>query len=121
MLSGLLLATERRAIIGLASLYASRMLGLFMVLPVLALYADDLAGATPLLIGLALGLAMHMDPTALVSCMVALCAPTAAVCTMFSVIYAQDSELSVSLVSMSTLLSILTMPLIIVLTQTLLA
>ena len=45
MLSGLLLATERRAIIGLASLYASRMLGLFMVLPVLALYADDLAGA----------------------------------------------------------------------------
>lgn len=73
------------------------------------------------LIGLALGLAMHMDPTALVSCMVALCAPTAAVCTMFSVIYAQDSELSVSLVSMSTLLSILTMPLIIVLTQTLLA
>ncbi|MDR5907216.1 MFS transporter [Franzmannia qiaohouensis] len=55
MLSGLLLATERRAIIGLASLYASRMLGLFMVLPVLALYADDLAGATPLLIGLALG------------------------------------------------------------------
>ena len=53
--------------------------------------------------------------------MVALCAPTAAVCTMFSVIYAQDSELSVSLVSMSTLLSILTMPLIIVLTQTLLA
>ncbi len=73
------------------------------------------------LIGLALGLVMHMDPTALVACMVALCAPTAAACTMFSVIYAQDSELSVSLVSMSTLLSILTMPLIIVLTQTLLA
>ncbi|QJQ96990.1 MULTISPECIES: MFS transporter [Halomonadaceae] len=55
MLSRLLLATERRAIIGLASLYASRMLGLFMVLPVLALYADELAGATPLLIGVALG------------------------------------------------------------------
>lgn len=55
MLTGLLLATERRAIIGLASLYASRMLGLFVVLPVLALYADDLSGATPLLIGLALG------------------------------------------------------------------
>lgn len=50
-----LLATERRAITGLAGLYATRMLGLFMVLPVLALYADDLAGATPLLIGLALG------------------------------------------------------------------
>ncbi|WP_445158563.1 MFS transporter [Halomonas sp. E14] len=53
--SGLLLATERRAITGLASLYATRMLGLFMVLPVLALYADDLVGATPLMVGLALG------------------------------------------------------------------
>lgn len=51
-----LLATERRAITGLAGLYATRMLGLFMVLPVLALYADDLAGATPLLVGLALGI-----------------------------------------------------------------
>nr|WP_297460399.1 MFS transporter [uncultured Halomonas sp.] len=50
-----LLSTERRAIVGLASLYATRMLGLFMVLPVLALYADDFKGATPLLIGLALG------------------------------------------------------------------
>lgn len=55
MLSRLLLATERRAIIGLAGLYASRMLGLFIVLPVLALYAEELPGATPLLIGLALG------------------------------------------------------------------
>ncbi|MFW3615108.1 MFS transporter [Billgrantia antri] len=54
-LSGLLLASERRAITGLAGLYATRMLGLFMVLPVLALYADELAGATPLLVGLALG------------------------------------------------------------------
>src|SRR5690554_2858675 len=53
--SGLLLAAERRAIAGLAGLYASRMLGLFMVLPVLALYADALSGSTPLLIGLALG------------------------------------------------------------------
>jgi len=51
-----LLTSERRAISGLAGLYASRMLGLFMVLPVLALYADELAGATPLLIGLALGI-----------------------------------------------------------------
>lgn len=55
-LSGLLLVSERRAITGLAGLYATRMLGLFMVLPVLALYADDLAGATPLLVGLALGI-----------------------------------------------------------------
>ncbi|MDR5898699.1 MFS transporter [Halomonas vilamensis] len=54
--SALLLASERRAISGLAGLYASRMLGLFMVLPVLAIYADALAGATPFLIGLALGI-----------------------------------------------------------------
>ncbi|WP_442487996.1 MFS transporter [Halomonas litopenaei] len=51
----LLLASERRAIVGLAGLYATRMLGLFMVLPVLALNADHLVGATPLLVGLALG------------------------------------------------------------------
>ncbi|MCH4812258.1 MFS transporter [Vreelandella neptunia] len=54
--SALLLASERRAISGLAGLYASRMLGLFMVLPVLALYADTLDGATPLLVGVALGI-----------------------------------------------------------------
>ncbi|MCW4151282.1 MULTISPECIES: MFS transporter [Halomonadaceae] len=54
--SALLLASERRAISGLAGLYASRMLGLFMVLPVLALYADGLAGSTPLLVGVALGI-----------------------------------------------------------------
>lgn len=51
----MLLVSERRAIVGLAGLYATRMLGLFMVLPVLALNADHLAGATPLLVGLALG------------------------------------------------------------------
>ncbi|AQU84622.1 MULTISPECIES: MFS transporter [unclassified Halomonas] len=54
--SALLLVAERRAISGLAGLYASRMLGLFMVLPVLAIYADTLAGSTPLLIGVALGI-----------------------------------------------------------------
>ncbi|NYS61742.1 MFS transporter [Vreelandella salicampi] len=54
--SALLLASERRAISGLAGLYASRMLGLFMVLPVLAIYAEALTGSTPLLIGVALGI-----------------------------------------------------------------
>ena len=73
------------------------------------------------LIGLAIGIVSGMDATALTACMVALCAPTAALCTMFSVIYGQDAELSVGLVSCTTLFSILTMPLIIVLTQTLLA
>ena len=49
--------------------------------------------------------------------MVALCAPVAAICTMFSVIYGQDSELSVALVSLSTLLSVFSLPVIIVLSQ----
>lgn len=69
------------------------------------------------LIGLAVGFIMQMNDIAFTACMIALCAPTAATCTMFSVIYDQDSELSVSLVSLGTLLSILTMPLIIVITQ----
>ncbi|MBB72211.1 MAG: MFS transporter [Legionellales bacterium] len=48
-------AFEARAAFSLASIYAFRMLGLFMILPVFALYAHDLTGATPVLIGLALG------------------------------------------------------------------
>ncbi len=51
-----MIAAERRAATGLAAVYALRMLGLFVLLPVLALAARDLAGATPLLIGLALGI-----------------------------------------------------------------
>jgi len=47
-------ARERRAT-SLASLYGFRMLGLFMVLPVLALYMNDYAGASPLMLGLTLG------------------------------------------------------------------
>ncbi|MFT6287298.1 MAG: MFS family permease [Alcanivorax sp.] len=46
---------ERRSVGSLALLYSIRMLGLFMVLPLLALYTSDLAGATPLMLGLALG------------------------------------------------------------------
>jgi predicted MFS family arabinose efflux permease len=49
-------ALERRAVSSLALLYSFRMLGLFMVLPLLALYAVDLPDATPSLIGLALGI-----------------------------------------------------------------
>lgn len=49
-------STERRTALALAAALFLRMLGLFMVLPVLALYADDLPGATPFLVGLALGL-----------------------------------------------------------------
>lgn len=49
-------AQERRTVASLALLYCFRMLGLFMVLPLLALYAADLPDATPTLIGLALGM-----------------------------------------------------------------
>ena len=45
---------ERRATLSLSSIYALRMLGLFMILPVLSLFAETLEGATPLLIGLAI-------------------------------------------------------------------
>ncbi len=46
--------TELRATLSLSSIYALRMLGLFMILPVLSLFAESLEGATPLLIGLAI-------------------------------------------------------------------
>ena len=47
---------ERRAGIGLASIFALRMLGLFLILPVFSLYAKELpAGNDALLVGLALG------------------------------------------------------------------
>ena len=40
----------------LAAIYAFRMFGLFLILPVFALFAEDLEGATPLLTGLAIGI-----------------------------------------------------------------
>ncbi|MEQ1529618.1 MAG: MFS transporter [Methylococcales bacterium] len=46
--------SEKRATWSLASIYALRMLGLFMILPVLSLFATQLEGATPALIGLAM-------------------------------------------------------------------
>lgn len=47
---------ESRAIVGLAGIFSLRMLGLFMILPVFALYAKQLNDATPLRIGMALGI-----------------------------------------------------------------
>jgi len=47
---------ERRAVALLASLYALRMFGLFLILPVFALYATGLEGHTPLLVGTAIGI-----------------------------------------------------------------
>jgi len=48
-------ALEKRSIAALASVYGLRMFGLFLILPVLAIYADDLEGATPMLMGIAIG------------------------------------------------------------------
>ncbi len=48
-------ATEKRATFSLAGIYALRMLGLFLILPVFALYAEELEGVTPMLVGLAIG------------------------------------------------------------------
>ena len=47
---------EKKSIITLASVYGLRMFGLFLILPVLAIYAEQLQGATPALMGLALGI-----------------------------------------------------------------
>lgn len=47
--------TEQRAVVSLASLYALRMLGLFMVLPVMMLDGQRLEGASPQLLGFAMG------------------------------------------------------------------
>jgi MFS family permease len=48
-------ASETRAVSMLATLYVVRMLGLFMVLPLIAIYSTDMTGATPFLLGLAVG------------------------------------------------------------------
>ncbi|MGZ8152840.1 MAG: MFS transporter [Methylovulum sp.] len=48
--------SEKRATLSLASIYALRMLGLFMILPVLSLFAAQLEGSTPALIGLAMSI-----------------------------------------------------------------
>ena len=47
---------ERKSLVGLAYLYAFRMLGLFMLLPVLSLYAQEYSGSSAILIGVALGI-----------------------------------------------------------------
>ena len=46
---------EKRAAASLSAIFGLRMLGMFMILPVFALYAETLDGFTPLLAGLAIG------------------------------------------------------------------
>jgi MFS family permease len=54
--SNIMTPAERRASLGLASIYGLRMLGLFIILPVFALYAEHLPGGeSHLLMGIALG------------------------------------------------------------------
>ncbi|OGT35617.1 MAG: hypothetical protein A3F11_00290 [Gammaproteobacteria bacterium RIFCSPHIGHO2_12_FULL_37_14] len=47
---------EQRAVASLATIMSLRMIGLFMALPIFSLYALKLPGATPTLIGLAMGI-----------------------------------------------------------------
>jgi MFS family permease len=47
--------SEKKATWSLASIYALRMLGLFLIMPVLSLFAEQLEGSTPSLIGMAIG------------------------------------------------------------------
>ncbi len=50
-------ALEIRASVSLASIFALRLLGLFLILPVFAVYAQSIPGGTdPMLVGLALGI-----------------------------------------------------------------
>ncbi|WP_029522613.1 MFS transporter [Persephonella sp. KM09-Lau-8] len=46
---------EKKATLGLSAIFSLRMLGLFLVLPVLSIYAHDFPGATSFLVGLAIG------------------------------------------------------------------
>lgn len=49
-------SVEKRAILGVGGIFALRMIGLFMIVPVFSVYGEDYAHATPFLIGLAVGI-----------------------------------------------------------------
>ncbi|MFC6805920.1 MFS transporter [Methylophaga thalassica] len=50
-----LTSLEKRSISGLSLIFALRMLGLFMILPVFSISAHQYTGSTPMLIGIAIG------------------------------------------------------------------
>ena len=54
--SGAMTRMEKRATVSLASIYSLRMLGLFMLLPVLSLFTEQMPGSTPKLVGLTMGI-----------------------------------------------------------------
>lgn len=60
---------------------------------------------------------LKVDTTIMITCVIASSAPTAATTTMFAAKYNRDVELSVSVVASTTLVSIITMPLVVALAQ----
>mgnify|MGYP000706360549 CR=1 FL=1 len=46
---------EKKIALNISRIFAFRMLGLFIILPIFSLYAENLSGSTPFLLGLALG------------------------------------------------------------------
>lgn len=58
-------------------------------------------------------LALHLDKTMVIAFTIASAAPTAATTTMFAAKFNRDVELSVSVVTLTTVLSLITMPLIV--------
>ena len=47
---------EKRSVASLGSIFLLRMFGLFLLLPVLAVYTEELPGSTPFYVGLSLGI-----------------------------------------------------------------
>lgn len=60
---------------------------------------------------------LGVDKTIIIACVIASAAPTAATTTMFAAKYDRDVELSVSVVASTTLVSIITMPLVVALAE----
>ena len=50
------LASERKSVFALSSVLALRMMGLFLIVPIFSIKATEISGATPFLIGVALGI-----------------------------------------------------------------
>ena len=63
-------------------------------------------------------MAVGIRGTVLITCVISACAPAAAATTMFAAKFDNDAELSVNLVTLSTSLSVITMPLIVGFAQT---
>lgn len=69
------------------------------------------------LLALGILLLVGLRGSVLVSCMICICAPVATATTMFATRYDRNPLLSVNLVSLSTILSVITMPILIAITQ----